>query len=440
MKKINIFLFCTILCAAMLVVTCKKKYDLPPLPEVPEGSKITIAGIKGKFQPNKPIKFTQDSNLYCVVIADESSGNLYKEVYVRDYTGAIHVKLTATGGLYVGDSIRINLKGTILNHYNNLIQLDSVDLLKNIVKIASGLNPQPILMTIDQIKANTAPTNTVQSQLVKIVGVEFVPASKSVKFADDINKSSVNHTITTCIMNKKLLVRTSGYASFAGQLTPTGIGSIVGIVGQYNTDMQLIIRKYSEVSMNGTVCTAPQPTFALGTPVNSINENFSGQTATNTPLNMTGWINFDELGTRQWLSDLYSGNYRAKATSYGAPDDENRIWLITPPINAVPSPTMQFQSAMAYPVASHPNPLKVYISNTFNGNNLLTPGTWTAITTASIAPLSGTSNSFVNSGVINLASYLPPSYTGTYCIAFVYYGSKPQGYTTNYYLDNIQIQ
>ncbi|MCX8081108.1 MAG: DUF5689 domain-containing protein [Bacteroidia bacterium] len=439
MKNITLALL-VVAISAMILTDCKKKYDLPPLQQAPDGSKINIATLKSKFVPTKPIKFTQDSNLYCVVIADETSGNLYKDVYVRDNSGALHVKLTETGGLYVGDSIRINLKGVILNHYNNLIQLDSVDLTRNVVKLASGLNPQPIEMTIDQIKANTAPTNTVQSQLVRIVGVEFVPASKGVKFADDINKSAKNHTITTCILNKTLLVRTSGYASFAAALTPTGIGSIMGIVSQYQNDMQLIIRNLSEVAMNGTNCSIPQPTFALGSTVNSINENFSSQTATNNPINLTGWINFDENGTRKWTSDVFSGNYRAKVTSFGSSDASNKIWLITPPIQSVPSPTMEFKSAMAYASSGHPNPLTVYISNTFNGSNLLTPGTWTPITNATIAPLTGSNFNFVNSGVVNLSSYLPPSYTGTYCIAFLYYGSASQGYTTNYYLDDIKIQ
>lgn len=439
MKKI-IFAFFIAVLSVIIFTECKKKFDLPPIKQAPDGAKITIAAIKSKFLLNTPVKFTQDSNLYCVVIADEVSGNLYKDVYVRDYTGAIHVKLTETGGLYVGDSIRINLKGTILNHYNNLIQLDSVDLTRNVVKLASGLNPQPIEMTIDQIKANTAPNNTVQSQLVKIVGVEFVPASKNVKYADNINKTAKNHTLTTCILNKTLLVRTSGYASFAGVLTPTGIGSIVGIVSQYQNDMQLIIRNLNEVALNGTVCSVPQPTFTLGAPVNSINETFSSQTTTNAPVNLSGWINFDESGTRYWNSDVFSGNYRAKATSFGSSDNANKIWLITPPIQAAPSPTMEFKSAMAYAVTGHPNPLTIYISNTFNGTNLLTAGTWTPITGATIAPLTGSNFNFVNSGVVNLSTYLPPSYTGTYCVAFVYYGSAPQGYTTNYYLDDIKIQ
>ncbi len=48
---------------------------------------------------------------YGVVVGDESSGNIYKNSYVQDSTGAINLRLINPGGLYVGDSIRIYLKG-----------------------------------------------------------------------------------------------------------------------------------------------------------------------------------------------------------------------------------------------------------------------------------------------------------------------------------------
>jgi hypothetical protein len=128
--------------------------------------------------------------LYCVVTADEVSGSFYKDVYVRDASGAIRVKLLYSGGLYIGDSIRINLKGIVLNEYNSLIQLDSVDLSKSVVKLASGLKPQALTVTLEQIHANTAATSTLQSQLVRINRLEFFESDRNVSFADAIGKTS----------------------------------------------------------------------------------------------------------------------------------------------------------------------------------------------------------------------------------------------------------
>ncbi|HRD38280.1 MAG TPA: DUF5689 domain-containing protein, partial [Bacteroidia bacterium] len=172
MKKI-IALSTLVLAGALAITSCKKKFDEPPVKSIPESARITIAQIKSKYKPNINYRFQNDSNLYCVVTSDEVSGNLYKEAYVRDATGALHLRLVYSGGLYIGDSIRINLKGCYLKVDQNLIELDSVNVEKSVVKVASGLNPQPEVMTITQILTNTAPTNSVQSKLVRIDNVEF---------------------------------------------------------------------------------------------------------------------------------------------------------------------------------------------------------------------------------------------------------------------------
>jgi len=184
----------------------------------------------------------------------------------------------------------------------------------------------------------------------------------------------------------------------------------------------------------------PTPTFVLGNPVNSINQNFSSQTSVTFPIVLNGWINADETGSRTWLADVNVGNYRAKASAYLSEDAQNKVWLITPPIIASSTPTLSFKTAMAYPSASHPNPFTVWISKNFDGKNLSASTTWTAVSTASIAPLTGTNFVWVNSGTIDLSTYLPIGYTGNYFIAFKYYGSKLNGYTTNFYLDDILVQ
>src|SRR5688572_2971726 len=157
---------------------CKNEFDTPPVKQAQDGARITIAQIKSKYFKNINYKFKADSNLYCVVTADEVSGNLYKDVYVRDASGAIHVKLKFSGGLYIGDSIRINLKGALLNEYNSLIQLDSVNVEKSVVKLASGLNPQALTVSLEQVLVNTAATNTLQSQLVRINSLEFIQSDR----------------------------------------------------------------------------------------------------------------------------------------------------------------------------------------------------------------------------------------------------------------------
>jgi len=111
-----------ILSSLLLLLTlvfnaCKKEFDLPPLRQANDGTRINIAGIQSRYNSNSVYRFRGDTNLYCVVTADEVSGNLYKDIYVKDHSGGLHIKLVAPGGLFIGDSIRINLNGIILNNY-----------------------------------------------------------------------------------------------------------------------------------------------------------------------------------------------------------------------------------------------------------------------------------------------------------------------------------
>ena len=429
-----------ILTIGFLITTtaCKRKYDLPPIKTPESGPGITIDSIKARLGSASVYKFNTSRNLYCVVIGDEVTGNFYKEVYVRDATGSIHVNLPASGGLYIGDSIRINLNGIKVQKSNNLIELDSVDIEKYVAKLASGLNPQPKLVTISQAVS----TPSLQSQLIQINDAEFLAADQNQNFADAVNKIDVNRGIKVCGSNT-LTVRTSGYSNFASSKTPTGNGKIVGILGQYGSTMQLYVRNPNELAMTAPLCVVALPTLALGTPVATLNETFSSQTLTNNPVNLTGWHNIDEQGSRTWQADVNSGNYRAKATSFGSsnPDASNKIWLITPPLIYTTAKTFSFQSAMAFASSGHTNGLQVFVSTTYNGANLTTPGTWTNVTSSfSIAPTSGSNYTFINLGTSNFGGVVPGSYTGNIFIGFVYSGSKPSNFTTNFYLDNISYQ
>ena len=77
---------------------------------------------------------------------------LYKSVFIKDATGGMKLNLTYSGGLFLGDSIRINLKGVKLNDYGKQIQLDSIDLEKSVHKISSGTLVKPRKVTIKEFE------------------------------------------------------------------------------------------------------------------------------------------------------------------------------------------------------------------------------------------------------------------------------------------------
>ncbi|MEI6020901.1 MAG: DUF5689 domain-containing protein, partial [Bacteroidota bacterium] len=336
--------------------SCQKKYDIPPLKSLESASKINIVQVKSKFN-NGSYRFKGDSNLYCVVIADEISGNLYKEIYVQDITGGIHIKLNNSGGLFIGDSLRINLQNCILNANNNLIQLDSVDTEKNIVKLASGLLPKAKSIGLKQIFANSA----LQSCLVQLQQVEFVASDKNMPYADATGKISGNRTILSC-EGQTLTVRTSGYANFASQVCPIGNGTITGVLSQYGSNVQLLLRQQSDVQLSGPLCGS----------VGSGGYVYHNKDFNDNIISSGGWTVYTVNNPSvKWSCSTFSGTptygYFAKISGYvNGANNSAECWLISPSINlsTANDVVLNFETAAGKFAGA---PLEIYISQDYLG-------------------------------------------------------------------------
>lgn len=408
----------------IFIASCKKEFDIPPVQPAATLNKINIANIKAKYSANINYRFKTDSSLYCVVTADEVSGNLFKEIYVKDVTGALHVRLINSGGLFTGDSIRINLKDVILNENNKLIQLDSVDAEASIVKLASGYNPQPVSLSIAQINANTAATNSVQSKLVKIDNVEFVTADRNQTFADAVGKAALTRIIRSCT-DQTLTVRTSGYCSFAGKNTPGYNGSITGIVSQYGTTMQLVLRNYNEVNMTNALCSTSTPTNGVTYLTKNFNDNSLGS---------GGWNSYTVTNNSvNWAIASFSTTVTpfAKISGfYGGVNTLAETWYVSPPLNLSNStnPVLSFQTAAKFSGTA----LEVLASTTYTGG-ALSSAVWVSLPNIT---LSATTGNYVwtPSGAISLGLYKSVNTR----IAFKYKSTSTAA--TTYELDDIVVK
>jgi len=351
---------------------------------------------------------------------DDRNGNIYKSAYVQDATAGIDLYLNSSGGLYQGDSIRIMLKGATVSAYNNLIQIQDLDVDLNIVKLETGVDIDPIPVTISELVADP---DKYQSKLVKLDLVQFVVNELGQSWADPVGLESVNHLLEDC-SGKTAIVRSSGYATFAGMTIPSGRGPMIAIASQFQQDAQLIVRSLSELNMTGERCSGS------GTSVTTITEDFETQTS-DVDITIEGWLNIAEVGSRLWRGKEFGGNIYAQATAYNSFDPDNICWLITPPIDfdANSNEILTFESAMAY--WEHDG-LEVLISTDFNGSNL-TSATWTPLN-CTLAGQGSTNYDFVPSGDIDLSAV-----TGTGYIAFKYTGSGPGGNTTSYMIDNVML-
>lgn len=255
--------FITVLLMLATVSSCvKETYDTPPTggkdPDIQVNT--TIKDLKAMYQGNL-MKITDSLVIMGVVTGDDKSGNLYKQITIEDSTAGITILIDANS-LYteypVGRRLFIKLQGLYLGDYAGLIQLgnsDGVEMIgmptattdKYILKGVYGLTPVPTPVTISQLNSDY------QSMLIELNDVEFATADANQPYADGVNKISKNRTLKNC-NGGSILVRTSGYASFANAKTPGGKGKFIGIYSEFNTDAQLLVVDPKQVALNGTRC------------------------------------------------------------------------------------------------------------------------------------------------------------------------------------------
>lgn len=390
------------------VISCQKTYEEPKVVFPKEGQTITMDSLLGLFN-GYPIKFTEDLSMYATVTMDETDGNIYKSVYLADGTHALNLRLLSGGGLYVGDSIRVDLKGTTLNKYNGVMQLDSVDIDKNVVKQAVNINKAPLVLTIDQLNTN------LQSRLIKLENVQFIAPELDRTYADDVNQESYDFIIEDAAGNTTL-IRNSGYANFANELVAQGSGDLVCIVGIFGDNVQLLARSFAEIKMD-------EPRFS-GI---QIIKNFDDESITS-----DGWMQYHVTGTEAIWETSSSGGAAtdyAKISNYVDGVKYNtENWLISPSLNlsSITAPVLTFMNAYNYTGPA----IELFISTDYDGtSNPTEQGTWTSVS----FNLAAGGWVWANSGDINLTPFIGTDVH----FAFKYTGNTSDGSTWE--IDDIKI-
>ena len=398
--------------AVLSLSSCRKEIDNPPYKEIPESAKLDVTELRALYQGTTIHFGDGDTNLYCLVTADEVSGNLYKNVYVTDGQSGLNVRITASGGLYEGDSIRINLNGAILSEYNGILQLDSVDVSKSVVKLKTGIVVSPVDVTMAQVLTDPS----LESRLVRISNVEFSYMDAGNTFADATNQLSKNITLLEC-SGSSIIMRTSGYSNFAGSTVPAGNGTVTAILGRYNADLQLYLRRTSDIVLPNPSC---QPTVYAS-------KNFEDQNVTS-----GGWSVQLVNGSVSWTTNtqaaVFGSAYGQISNFNGGVNSACETWLISPTMNLLgaTAPKLSFQNAYNY----SGTPLSVWVSTNYDGFSAPSTATWVQISPI----LSSGAWSWVNSGDVSLLSFL----SSNVHVAFKYTGTSTNGSTWE--LDDIIIK
>jgi hypothetical protein len=419
---------------------CRKTFDAPPTFTDPGMvANTSIKNLKTLHTSGGYELITTDMVISGVVMADDKSGNFYKELYIQDESGAVSLQLDGTN-LYtaypVGRKVFVKCKNLYLSDYAGMIQIGVLDRsipsnpvlagipsqLFDTYVVKGSLNNPVVPRAVTQSQLSTNMQDSLLGTLITLDGYEFSAADTNRNYSDtSAAKNSINLNIKDCGSNT-IIVRSSGYANFAGFHPVGGNGNITAIYTKFNTTRQLIIRDTTDVKFNGVRCAI-------------FEDDFNGIGANNLTLNTpVSWFNIGETGNVKFQNAVFGSVKCAKVSAFSSGAANVTSWLISPaiPLPAGSSPKFSFTSSAGFLLGV--TNFRVYISTNYNGSATPSTATWTQLpATMATAPASGFS-SFVSSGIQNLSSYAGQ----TVYIGFRYDGGDP-GRTTTYEIDDVKI-
>lgn len=263
--------------------SCKKKFDEPFYNAPSVTTNATIAQLKSLNPANGQfIEVTNDLVFRAVVSANDKSGNIYKQLYIQDSTGAIALDIDATGlfNQYpVGREVFIKAKGLYLVNEAGMVKLALRGLVAGVPTVTGipttlmeryiirgSLNNmaevEPKVVTIAELN-NNATYQALLSRLVRINDVEVANAELSGTYSDtSANKSTINRNLRDCT-GGSIIMRTSAYANFAGVRLPQGKGPVTAIFTVFNSTRQLLVRDTNDLQLNGPRCGAANPNLVI---------------------------------------------------------------------------------------------------------------------------------------------------------------------------------
>jgi hypothetical protein len=274
--------------AAVVITSCNKKFDEPPLytdPGVTANTTIKqLRALSTGFGILNEI--TTDIIIAGTIVGNDKSGNIYKELYLQDSTAGIALQLESTG-LYnsypLGREVFIVCKGLYIANESGMLKLCVRAIINGSPTVSGipsalidgyvkkgklGIPPAPKVLTVAQLN------NDFQSMLIQLDNYQVTSADMNKTYADtSASKATQNINTQSCAgTSSNIIVRTSGYSNFAAQKLPQGNGTLTAIYTVFasnasfnnNPTKQLILRDTSDMKFYGSRC-GQGPTTLINT-------------------------------------------------------------------------------------------------------------------------------------------------------------------------------
>lgn len=150
---------------------------------------------------------------------------------------------------------------------------------------------------------------------------------------------------------------------------------------------------------------------------------------------INGWVNYKEVGTKEWVCRTFQSNKYPQMTSFNS-KEANTAWLITPGVNLDNSENESLEFDVNVGYYTHDG-LTVHYSTNFDGTEAgVLKATWTDITSSFTIPKipTGAYGKLASAGKYDLSKI-----TGTIYVAFKYTGDETSKKTTTYQIDNVKV-
>lgn len=358
----------------------------------------TVAEIK-QLATSPLTLITGDFVLKAKVTANDKSGNLFKYIYVEDATGGIRINIDKADmfndpRFAVGKEVYVKLKNLYVGAVSGEIQLGT-PFSGAVGRIAETDVYKYFFDSKKAITAVTATEKTITQftmadvgRWVKIKDLQFIAGDLEKVYASG---QVTNRTLEDCSGNKVLL-RTSNFADFAGQVIESGKGDVYGVLSIFNGTYQLWITDILGADLDDPRCDGSvyiplavlyKDDFAAG--------GFGSD-----------WTTVNVAGTQVWnTSNQGNGTNYYAVMSAPLNNPANEDWLISKTVSLVgkTKAAVSFTSDVRY----GGNALQVYATENYTGNPATT--TWVLLP-AALDTNNAAFGDWVSSGNVDLSAFL----------------------------------
>jgi len=373
-----------------------------------------------------------------VVVSSDSAGAFYKSVWIEDGTGGIEVTVEAKDmysayGFKPGWPVVLKLSDLYAmrsrSDYDvqigvpsedggelSLGKIDGDQINKYIQLSGARMSENPLSVKLSELN------DSLKGRLIRIDGVEFLSIDTASLFVN--GSSTTNRDLYDCYENK-IVLRTSGYATFGAMSLPNLNGSAVGVLTKFGpSTYQLVIRSEKDLSFVNERCVVPAAFYS---------EDFTSFTA-GVAINEKGWTSFRVQGAdRDWRVKDETGSKFAEFSSFGSTSAVNEGWLVSPAIDITGYSNASVKFETSYDFWTH-DAISVYVSTDFDGTNLATAN-WSPLPARIASKALGDKyKTWISSRRLSLAGY-----TGKVYVAFKYVGNNSAKQTTTYRIDNFVV-